>query len=112
MNLIIRLGFENITENQDFFELGGDSLKAVSLSNVIESKTGIKIAVTEIFKHTTPKKMNAYIASLNGHSVHKNKIVPLKKAAYYNTSSGEAYDSLHLLDKTVPPIIFLQQKIE
>lgn len=95
------LGFENITENQDFFELGGDSLKAVSLSNVIESKTGIKIAVTEIFKHTTPKKMNAYIASLNGHSVNKNKIVPLKKAAYYNTSSAQKrMYSLHLLDKT------------
>lgn len=95
------LGFEEITKDQDFFELGGDSLKAVSLSNVIESKTGIKVAVTEIFKYSTPKKMNGFMNSLNNNSLNKNKIVPVAKASYYNTSSAQKrMYSLHLLDKT------------
>lgn len=95
------LGFEEITKDQDFFELGGDSLKAVSLSNTIEGKTGIKVAVTEIFKYTTPKKLNAFMSKLNDSSSNTNKIVPVAKAPYYSTSSAQKrMYSLYLLDKT------------
>ncbi len=95
------LGFEEVANDQDFFELGGDSLKAVSLSNEIERSTGVKVAVSEIFKYTTPKKMAAYMNTLSGGSGTKNKIVPAAKAPYYRTSSAQRrMYGLYQLDKT------------
>ncbi|MDF2801027.1 MAG: hypothetical protein K0S61_930 [Anaerocolumna sp.] len=95
------LGFDAIAKDQDFFELGGDSLKAVSLSNEIERSIGIKIAVSEIFKYTTPKKMAAFVNTLGNGLVKKNKIIPVAKAPYYKTSPAQRrMYSLYQLDKT------------
>lgn len=94
------LGFEEISREQDFFQLGGDSLKVVSLSNVIASKLGIKVAVSDIFKYNTPKKLGAYVKTLSKGADSGRKIIPLKKSAYYEVSSAQKrMYGLYLLDK-------------
>lgn len=42
-------GIENISMNSNFFELGGDSLKAVSLLNKIEKELGTKISISTLY---------------------------------------------------------------
>ncbi|MCL2426256.1 MAG: amino acid adenylation domain-containing protein [Oscillospiraceae bacterium] len=47
------LGLERVGVNDNFFELGGHSLSAMRLVNRIESLTGSRIALQEIFTNTT-----------------------------------------------------------
>ena len=86
------LGFGDIQENEDFFSLGGDSLKAVSLANYIEKQSGIRVAVTEIFKYPTPRKMAGYLKTLRSSSILVDsaaKITPLPRQPYYSTSYSQ-----------------------
>lgn len=86
------LGFDDIKENEDFFSLGGDSLKAVSLANYIEKQSGVRVAVTEIFKYPTPRKMAGYLEtlqSLGAPADPASKITPLPQQPYYSTSYSQ-----------------------
>ena len=48
------LGYREVAPDADFFELGGDSLKATSLSAQLESRLGIDVSVSDIFTSPTP----------------------------------------------------------
>lgn len=97
----IVLGFENIMPDQNFFELGGDSLKAVSLSNTIERELGLKIPISEIFNRSTPRRIALYLNELSNGSFLQNMIIPVAKAPFYNLSSAQKrMFSLYQLNKT------------
>jgi amino acid adenylation domain-containing protein len=49
-----------------FFELGGNSLTAMRLVDVISRETGIDIGVSAIFLHPTPRQLAAAIAGISG----------------------------------------------
>ncbi len=46
------LGIEKIGINDDFFELGGDSIKAIQISSRLQ-EYGFKLRINEMFQHTT-----------------------------------------------------------
>ncbi|MFD0556986.1 amino acid adenylation domain-containing protein [Stackebrandtia endophytica] len=48
------LGYPEVAADADFFALGGDSLKATSLSAQLESRLGIEVSVADIFGSPTP----------------------------------------------------------
>jgi amino acid adenylation domain-containing protein len=60
------LGIEQVGIDDDFFELGGDSLKALAIANVIHKETRIKISLAEFFKHPTIKRLAPYCRGVSG----------------------------------------------
>ncbi len=93
------LGYDVVTADQDFFKLGGDSLKAISLVSAIESTAGVKLSVSEIFKRTTPKKLAQYLATSGYADSPQNKLMPVPKAEYYCVSPAQKrMFSLYQLD--------------
>lgn len=86
------LGFGDIHEDEDFFSLGGDSLKAVSLANYIEKRKGIRVAVSEIFKYPTPRKLAGHLKTFqlsDSPSDTYAKITPLPSQPYYSSSYSQ-----------------------
>lgn len=54
-------GFQLVGIDDDFFELGGDSLKAIILTTRIHKEFDVKVPLTEIFKTPTIKGLSEYI---------------------------------------------------
>lgn len=76
------LGISSIKSDDNFFALGGDSLKAVTAASKIRKKTGIQMQASDFFKFQTVDDISNYLTASQG-----NKIVtsiPRRK----NTSSG------------------------
>jgi amino acid adenylation domain-containing protein len=57
------LGTQRPGATDGFFELGGNSLNAMRLVDLIGRKTGIDIAVTQVFLHPTPRSLGEFIDS-------------------------------------------------
>ena len=61
------LGLERVGINDDFFELGGDSILAIQLTSKInqstKNETSSKIAVKHLFLHPTIHSLSLYIQS-------------------------------------------------
>ncbi|HMB47501.1 MAG TPA: AMP-binding protein, partial [Afifellaceae bacterium] len=55
------LGLESIGIDDDFFDLGGDSLKAASIINELEQKSGCIIYVSALFDAPTVAEFDAYL---------------------------------------------------
>jgi acyl-CoA synthetase (AMP-forming)/AMP-acid ligase II/LPS sulfotransferase NodH/acyl carrier protein len=81
------LGLESIGNNDDFFDLGGDSLKAATFINELQEKTGEAIFVSSIFDAPTIKEFEQFIrqqhpaaaARLEGKEPGTQTNVPRKK---------------------------------
>jgi acyl carrier protein len=58
------LEVEEVDANRDFFELGGDSLKATELLFVIEESFGIVLDPVEVFERPRIADFIAYVVSL------------------------------------------------
>lgn len=54
-------GFTEIDMDADFFAVGGDSLKAVSMAATLKNVLGVQIEVNDIFSHTTPHKLAKFL---------------------------------------------------
>ncbi|MBG9452950.1 hypothetical protein ABE61_02330, partial [Lysinibacillus sphaericus] len=55
------LAVESVGVKDSFFELGGHSLRATRLVNKIESETGYRIALKDVFSHPTPEKLSQIV---------------------------------------------------
>jgi iturin family lipopeptide synthetase A len=55
-------GKEDITPKDDFFELGGDSLKAMTLVSRINKTTGAQITLRDLYGHPTVEKLAVLLA--------------------------------------------------
>lgn len=62
------LGYSPVGRNDDFFDLGGDSLKAIEFVSKAYSE-GIYFALQNVFDHPTVKKLAEYIENGNKHEV-------------------------------------------
>ncbi len=71
----------------DFFELGGDSLKAITVINNIYKKFEVELPLTDFFKFSTIEKLGAYLTASD-----KKAYIPINKVEekeYYALSSAQ-----------------------
>jgi amino acid adenylation domain-containing protein len=54
-------GLDSIGIRDDFFELGGDSLKAITMVSKIREKIDVELSLTTFFSHPTIELLSAYI---------------------------------------------------
>lgn len=88
------LGVKDIGVNSDFFELGGNSIKAIQVISNLESNLNIK--VNDIFKHKTIKSIARNIGVI-GEDVYKN-IEEFKSVLNAKTIEKEPEYNEELLD--------------
>ncbi|OUM56389.1 hypothetical protein PIROE2DRAFT_19018, partial [Piromyces sp. E2] len=61
---IFKIDVNEIGKNSNFFDLGGDSLNAISILSMIEKKFNIKIKFKEFMKHSVVNELASYIDSI------------------------------------------------
>lgn len=92
-------GFRSIGIKDDFFELGGDSLKAMNVSNLIAQELQVDIPVAEFFKHRTIEDLASYI---DERGIREKGIVlaPVEEQEYYPLSAAQ--QRLFVLHRMAP----------
>ncbi|MCP4218648.1 MAG: KR domain-containing protein, partial [bacterium] len=81
-------GYRQVGINDDFFALGGDSLKAMMVLAAIHKKIGVKIPLPELFNSPTIKMLAAYIDA-DTDTRDYTPIVPAETKEYYPLSSAQ-----------------------
>lgn len=82
-------GYDNFTLADSFFEIGGDSLKAVTVISLIEKEFEKKIPLSEFFKFSSLQQCADYI---NRNRIHTRDGILIERAAvkdYYVASSNQ-----------------------
>ncbi|OOM82535.1 gramicidin S synthase 2 [Clostridium puniceum] len=107
---------ESISINDNFFDLGGHSLKATTIINRVNSEFDIRINVKELFENPTIKTFNKVILTLD-----KKQCLIINKCRekkeYYKASSAEKrVFALWEMDKSnivynIPVIVEIYEKI-
>ncbi|PDY87063.1 non-ribosomal peptide synthetase, partial [Bacillus toyonensis] len=81
-------GIENIGIDTNYYEIGGDSLKAISIVTEIKKRMNIEVPIGEIFKNDTIKVLDQYLK--NSQDNHRgNMIERISKKDYYATSPSQ-----------------------
>jgi acyl carrier protein len=81
------LGIEPIGIHDDFFELGGDSLKVTTILSKIHKSFDVEIPLNDFFHTPTPAGISGYIK--NAKKVKYSQIEPVEKKEYYPLSSAQ-----------------------
>jgi tyrocidine synthetase III len=81
------LGAEKIGIHDNFFDLGGHSLKAIRVVSDIYKMLNIKIELSSLFTCPTIEKLSAAISGLK--KVIYQSITPLEKKEYYDISPAQ-----------------------
>jgi amino acid adenylation domain-containing protein/FkbH-like protein len=81
------LKVDKIGINENFFVLGGNSLKAVLLVSRVHKALAVKIPLAEIFKRPTIKELAAFVCA--GKPDIYEDIRPVEKRDYYPLSSAQ-----------------------
>jgi acyl transferase domain-containing protein len=81
-------GFNRVGIDDDFFELGGDSLKASIFINKIHKKFNVKVPLAEFFEKSTIKSLALFLAYNIGENIYF-PIEPVEKKEYYQLSSAQ-----------------------
>ncbi len=92
-------GYREIGALDDFFELGGDSLKALTLTSMIHKRLSVELFMTDLFTHPTIRSTAEYII----HEARKTaftSVEPVEKKEYYPLSSGQR--RLYILNQMEP----------
>ena len=79
------LKLENISINNNFFDIGGNSLLAIKLANLISKEFNITLKILAIFEHPTIKSLSQFISK--GESA---KMVLGKKDYSYKSFNSES----------------------
>ncbi len=53
-----------IDDNASFFEIGGDSLKALMMREQVKAVLGADLGVTDVFKYPTARSLAAYVSAM------------------------------------------------
>ncbi|MDQ1353575.1 MAG: hypothetical protein QG657_3881 [Acidobacteriota bacterium] len=80
-------GFEEVGIEDDFFELGGDSLKATTVALKIQKELKVKVTITELFRTPTIKALADFIRQEKEFKY--SSIEPIEKKEYYPLSSAQ-----------------------
>ncbi|MCP4146277.1 MAG: non-ribosomal peptide synthetase, partial [bacterium] len=91
-------GIRQLGIHDDFFELGGDSLKVMEISSKIHKELDVNIPMAEIFKKPTPAGLTEYITKA-GRDKYRS-IPPVEEKAFYPLSSAQK--RLYLLQYLEP----------
>ncbi|NIM11557.1 MAG: AMP-binding protein, partial [Candidatus Aminicenantes bacterium] len=98
---ILGIEYDRIGINDDFFALGGHSLRATILVSKIHKEFNIKIPLKEIFKTPNIRGISAYIRS--GAADRFTSIKPAEEREYYELSSAQKrFYFLQQIDLTSP----------
>ena len=82
------LNISNISIDDSFFELGGDSLSAINFCARIQNKFNVQLFVKDILEHPTIKEISDIISkSLN--EINSFVITPASKRDFYPVSSAQ-----------------------
>lgn len=94
------LGFDHIKPCQDFFALGGDSLKAINLVAEITSLLNVNIEVKDVFTYPTPDKLSDFIKANIDTSEEIGTIISVPTRSDYPLSSAQKrMYAQYMLDK-------------
>jgi len=111
------LGIDKVGIHDDFFELGGDSLKAVTFAGKIYKKINIEVPLPEFFDRPTIKKLAEYI-EIKNKKTGFHSIEPAEEKEYYVLSSAQKrLYILHALERqsigyNFPSVVSLEGNIE
>jgi amino acid adenylation domain-containing protein len=84
------LGTDKIGVSDNFFEIGGHSLKAAQLITRIHNELGIKIELKSIFSTPNIASLALLITKVDFKNFNvKNEIKPISKSDYYELSSAQ-----------------------
>ncbi|OBZ12712.1 non-ribosomal peptide synthetase [Bacillus sp. FJAT-26390] len=81
------LGAERIGIHDDFFKLGGHSLKAMSLVSKVFQAFGVKLQLSSLFENATIGALASVIDRKE--RVEATAIIPLPKSSHYEVSSAQ-----------------------
>ncbi|WP_160643690.1 type I polyketide synthase [Chengkuizengella marina] len=62
------LGYEELDVNDNFFEIGGDSILITKVHALVEQSFQIQVTVADLFSYPTIAKLSEYMMSLKGQS--------------------------------------------
>jgi amino acid adenylation domain-containing protein len=116
-------GIESVGTADDFFELGGDSLKAMIINQKIHHELEIRIPLADFFNNPTIKGQAEYIQLKGSQRSQAEKriyssITPAEKKEYYLLSSAQQrIYSLHHMDEkstgyNITHIVLLEGEID
>ncbi len=87
-------GYNLLGINDDFFELGGDSLKATILAGKIHKQLNVKVPLKEIFSRPNIQDLGRYIDREHGTGAAENArfmaVEPAETRDYYPLSSAQS----------------------
>lgn len=88
------LGHDKISVDNNFFDIGGDSLKLIRVNSLIAQKLEGKVQVTDLFEFPTIKQLAQFISAGQKneaeHPKSKSKATQLPK---HKVSEGQAYEA-------------------
>ncbi|MCU0286989.1 MAG: SDR family oxidoreductase, partial [Acidobacteria bacterium] len=90
-----QFGINSIGINDDFFELGGDSLKAISMISKIHKELNARVQLNDFFSRPTVKTLAQFITGTESSGF--TSIQPTEKKEYYPLSPAQK--RLYLLDR-------------
>jgi surfactin family lipopeptide synthetase A len=98
------LGYDEIGIYDDFLEVGGDSLKAITLISRIHRELDVMVPLVEFFNQPTVEAIARYILS-SAKKLKKNhiSIEPAEKKEFYTVSSAQK--RLYTLHQMEPEIV-------
>lgn len=85
-------GKERIGVHDDFFDLGGHSLKGIQLLNALHREMGVRIPLVELFRTRTIRGLARYITDITaakGSGETFPSLEPVEKKEYYPLSSAQ-----------------------
>ncbi len=83
------LGFEKIGVRDNFLDLGGDSMKAVTVTARIHKELNVEIPMTEFFNRLTVEELSQYVTGQQDHQPAYSRIPPAPQQDNYPLSSAQ-----------------------
>lgn len=83
------LSYEHVDYNQNFFELGVDSIIAAKIINRIQNQLNCSLEVADIFRYPTVHQLSGHLETLWQQLSMLKAIVPAKEQKYYPVSAAQ-----------------------
>lgn len=115
------LGFEELSIDDDFYELGGDSIIALQIVNNINNRLGQNLQVSELLRLDTVRKLTTYIDQKNNQEITleiTTSILPIENRPYYPLSLAQ--QRIFLIEQfentetsyNLPAVLIIQGKLD
>lgn len=83
------LHINNVSMSDSFFDLGGDSLTAINISETISKELNVEVTVKDILDKNIIMNLSDYISGLSNTDKSSFKILPAEEAEFYPLSSAQ-----------------------